>query len=470
MASRTATAAATLAACAVAALVVSVAIPRRRNADPARADGADPRPGAARPVRSPGPGGVLPAEPLPDLPCLRGGVERIGAHFRVVSLATSPECADLALDAAESVWPLCREWFGAPESVAEKPTVWVHARLDSYLETERALTGGRLAENRAFAHVATRTAHVLLQAEFPDSLRGRLGLFEPTRRLIAHEAVHLARFCTSPTAPRHPLWLADGLALAISDEACRRAGVSGPFETGAVTSTRIADAQRLLREGAFPSLAGIIAGETGGLAPQSRYAARHLAARFLFDGTRAAALRAFLRERFAEEDDAGWAVRFAAGLEGLRTVAEAAAAESEFPRWIARFRPRWSDPNLSLDVRGDGNWVQWGGAEGRTAWRLDTVRVVAASGEVELHGRSDAWCALEIGLADGNRASVPFLSDAGERHRFDVEVDGPELVVRRDGEEIDRLRIHARATSFGVTAGPGSLAIWTSVDVVESAR
>ncbi|MCG3134835.1 MAG: hypothetical protein HMLKMBBP_02237 [Planctomycetes bacterium] len=451
---------------AVLAMIVTAAVPAVRS----------PAPRDAPPQTLPdlvaapeGPWLPPPAAPLPDLPSLRGGTERVGAHFRVVSLPGGADCSAEALAAAESVWPLCRAWFGAPDSVREKPTVWIHWSEASYHEVERALTGGRLARNLAFAHLATRSAHVVLQARIPDEARSAIGLHEVTRRLVAHESVHLARYVTSPNAGKHPQWLADGLALCISDEACRAAGWSVAFAECAVTSTRIAAAQKEARAGELPDFTELLSGETADLGFQSRYGARHLAARMLFDGRTGETVRAYLRARFAEPDGPHWRALFDAGLSDLLTVRTLAAAHSEFPRWVLRFEPRWDDPGLSLDTGRAGRWIQWAGAAGRTAWRIHPARIVTVAGEAEF--LSGAECALRFGSPGRPVVTVPLRRPAGAATtRFRVTLDGSRLRATVDGAQTVDVPFDGPASAVGLTAPPECLLAWNGVEFSASAR
>jgi len=307
---------------------------------------------------------------------------REGRWFRVVCHFEHARAADDALAAVEAAGPVAADLYGLHVPTKEnRLEVHLYRTIADYEAVEERLTGGRFKRNLAFAHYATRSAHVALQPPVSDAVLDRLGLPLLTQNLLAHEAAHTLRYRWMPAYGDHPMWLVDGAAIHVALQAEIARGRIASVEGNPLSATDIGHGRRLLDEGRLPPATRILEDGTDGLSFYERYAVRWLLFRYLATGPHAEAFAKVMRQVPDMRGGDGFRERLRARV--LRAAGGAAALDAEFVAWTRALAPAWEEIFRSLDANGE----TWGQAAfpgtNAIAWRT----APAPEGGYDLTGR-----------------------------------------------------------------------------------
>lgn len=275
------------------------------------------------------------------------------------------EAADAALD--DAVGMLAGR--DVPDAVL---AVHLYRDLEDYLAASAELVAGAFDRNLAFAHKESLSAHVLLQPPPSPAALEAFGLPWLTRRLIAHETVHIARYALLPNHSSHPAWFADGFAQTIATYAVDE-GV--PIEELPYVATKMSQVQQALEEQTLPTVEEILLGQDQDRPFYIRYAIRWAFVEFLRHG------------RYAKHFDdvvdivrrTGGGPRFAERIAEpiLRELPRnGRKADEDFHAWIRALRPAWEEDTRSLWPHEGGlaqlAFPEDGGAHA-SAWRSETL-------------------------------------------------------------------------------------------------
>lgn len=271
-----------------------------------------------------------------------------GAHFRVILHFAANGLEQEALRQVEAAWKLGAELYGLPTTRLKEP-LEVHLYRDAadYEAAERKLTGGRFRRNLAFAHHATRSAHVALQPYVSRETLAAVGLPYLTRSLLLHEAAHLIRYHAMANYRSHPHWLADGAAMWLKHRVLTRTGAGSGEDAEPLSATDVVRVQRLLEGGGLPPVAGILADDIDGLPFYSRYATRWLFFRYLREN-HARQLTSFLGEARRLRQGPAFTRQLTALLEGELGARRFAALDAGFRHYLRSLEPQWEEVLRSL--------------------------------------------------------------------------------------------------------------------------
>lgn len=288
------------------------------------------------------------------------GSRSVGEHFSVQLDWEAPELAEQALEAVEALWPAATELYGLKDWEREVPLeVFLYGTDEAYARADQELTGGNFAQNGAFAHFATRTAHVRLAPRVHPEVLARFGLPAMTRRLLAHEAAHLVRYETYDNHASHPDWFVHGAASLLDQAAMEALGRSDPEDPWEQKRwTRI---QELLAGGRLPDLKSVLSGE--GLANLSfyeRYSVCEAAFAHVAGHRRAPKLWVELRRLGGGVDFAGQVVD---QIENVLGKSYFKQAEKAWRKDLAKLEPAWEEALRHLAPLpekefGEGAWLQ----------------------------------------------------------------------------------------------------------------
>lgn len=380
-----------------------------------------------------------------------------GEHYEVVCDFNHPAVARRALEAVEATWPMATALYGAaPGELATPLVVHLYRNPKAYAEAEDKLTRGRFRRNLAFAHYASRTAHVAVQPLLTDEALDRVGLTFQTLRLLIHEAAHLARYRTIPNHRSHPGWFADGNATWIEEQVLTELGELAGIEEDPSFCAKITLAQKLVARHAMPSVAEILHGDTKSLTFHESYAVRWLLFRLLMGGEYEPALRHTI-ERMAEfGEGAKVADRCTAAIRRGIGAQEFAGLDRLLVRYIAQLSPQWEEVHRTLDTSGEA-WVQAAfESSDAVAWRTEPLdgRSFALSGAVTVLGDGSNQLNLLLDRRETGFLAVSFAAGQGvtvSRYRAGDEQWDTLREVRLPALQTDR-RIPF-LVSYSTTAG-----------------
>lgn len=259
-----------------------------------------------------------------------------------------------AVDAAENAWALAEALFSTGEDpLREAGTIHLYATTEHFRAVDRAIARGRFRDQLAFTSHQLRQAHIAVQPELSEAALARVGLPYQTRRLIAHEAIHLAQSALLPELAL-PQAIREGAATWGEREVARALDwIDDPSEDpwSAMHQWLVA---RLLREGRLPTAQQIFDDRLEDLSTVERYAVWGLFFETLVGEVEAASRGVF---------------RHALGFDR----AALAALDQRFRAKVAALAPAWIEARRTLDT-GRQPWVQAGfGREGARAWRNETI-------------------------------------------------------------------------------------------------
>lgn len=297
---------------------------------------------------------------------------REGRWFRVVCHFDHERVADEALAAVEAIGPIARGLYGLREpGEEERLAVHLYRTIADYEAVDQELTGGRFQRNLAFAHHASKSAHVAVQPPVSEEVLDELGLPYLTGNLLAHEAAHLLRYRAMPSFRSHPMWVVDGAAIRLALQGELARGRIPGIESNPLSATEIGHGRRLLDGGSLPSVADLFHDRTDGLTFYERYACRWLFFEFLASGPYAEGFAKALKKLRQMGGGADFADRLEKRVVGATAPVE--ALEAAFHAWLGGLEPAWREVYRSLDLR-DGAWVQTAfSTTNAIAWRTDPV-------------------------------------------------------------------------------------------------
>lgn len=200
---------------------------------------------------------------------------------------------------------------GAGQGAGRDPRLRVrlYASPAAFLRADRRLASGRFADQRAFSHERSRSAHILAEGA-PDPYRWqRFGPGFQGERLAVHEAAHLASYALA-VDPRWPSWVSEGIASHAEE---RWAGSRSRVQEGRADEpwlhTQRYTRQRLLQNGDLPGIDAVLRGELGDLSLGTRYAVWGGWMGVLLDPPFRDVTRTFLAELAEPPPAGGWSRR-----------------------------------------------------------------------------------------------------------------------------------------------------------------
>src|SRR5262245_13626458 len=424
--------------------------------------------------------------------------EKTGPHFRVVNHVPIEALADDALVAAEAVWPLALEALGRKEKELESPlTTHLYPDQKSYEEGEAQLTKGALKGNLVFSHLASKSAHVLLQPSCSDEGLRAYAMRTLPRYLVAPEATHPDAYAFLPNALDHPDWFAEGAATYAGFQALEKLGQTRKQIEEPLSATSLQLCREMVAKGTLPTANGILSSEVGTLEFQQRYAVDHEFYAFL---------RAQAPKDLARAVDAiastgggeGYRKALAAALDKIWSEKELEKLSDRFEAFLQQEKPRWKQEFRSLETRGEGYIQRAFPEKNAVAFRVDSsIDKLPASVSGTLHiwpgssmqmnfllGRSEGGF-LSVALTAGQGVTV-FRYDHGQPEPwtnlafgeskdllpgvdvpFRIELGKNELVVYVAEKEIARAALGGRSPigPWGLGAQAGATGEWKDIQV-----
>jgi hypothetical protein len=253
-------------------------------------------------------------------------------------------------------------WFGvtsppSPPRLGREPLLRIrlYASPAAFLRADRRLASGRFADQRAFSHERSRSAHILAEGA-PDPHRWqRFGPGFQGERLVVHEAAHLATYALAVDA-RWPSWVSEGVASQAEERwAASRSRVPEGRPGEPWLHTLRHTRQRLLGSGALPGIEAVLREDLANLPLGARYAVWGGWMGVLLDPPFRDRTQAFLAQLAGPPPPGGWsrgevALRF----EGIFDE----AARSELDR---AFRARVAgEPVEWIELRRSAGWTREG--------------------------------------------------------------------------------------------------------------
>jgi hypothetical protein len=361
-----------------------------------------------------------------------------------------------------------------PGAPADPPTIHIYGSLRGYELTEREVAGGRFRFSAGFSDRVSRRAYLMVPDDLRPELLERTGLPDQYRRIIAHEAAHLAAYVLGEGA-HWPLWLAEGLSGWVERMVVTSHHPGPVQEVNPWAGTRLWRVQHLLEQDSLPPVGEILAGTHGGLPVGDAYALWIELFHFLnesdwgegFQETiRALARRPILEEEALYQVLQAVEARFGpVDVEGM-DAAFRAHLRSLTPGWIEVFRaldPLPDDPD---------RWIQYSLVDlavGPMAWRADATgdrRGFLLTGTVEPLG-SDPW---EIRWVLDRTGDDPLMLSVDSRgevtlREFAYETaDAPSHLLRR---RLRRDLPSNRPVTFSVGVRPGVVQLRLEEDLLE---
>lgn len=340
-----------------------------------------------------------------------------GAHFRVTAHFEDDKIAAEALAAAESVWSWTVDLFGAPEIDDAKPLeVHLYRTFADYEAAEEPLTHGAYKRNLAFTSDETGAAYIALQPDVSDSVLERIGLPLLTRQLIAHEAVHVIVGRAWPNHATLPLWLKEGSATWICEQAMKKQGWIQSAMDDPMHAARAVRVKRLEAEKKLPSLSAVFGDLLGELEFNDRYSVWDATFAYLSQKKQAGALTRIL----AGARQMGGGATHAASVADLARAelskgGDLAARDREWNAFVRALAPRWDEVLRSLDTHGD-TFVQVAfTASNAICWRAEDVGATRyeISGELEIFPGSAHQQNLLLARTPNGFVQVAFTADYG---------------------------------------------------------
>ena len=417
-----------------------------------------------------------------------------GPRFEVVCHFDDAAAARAALTAAEATWPIASRLYGGrPDAPAERPVIHLYRDPASYIAAEAALTQGRFKRNLAFAHYASRTAHVAVQPRLSDDALARTGLTFQTLRLVIHEAAHLVRYLAFDNYRSHPDWFADGNASWLEEVVLRELGELPELEDAPSFCAKIRSTQRQLDDRSLPSVAELLDDGTGALTFHETYAVRWMLFRFLMAAPQRPAMRRVIDQLETFGADRMTGSRVAAALRHELGEAALATIDRRFAQHVAALSPRWQETARALDTSGEvwthaafdqHDAIAWRtGAIGERPFLLSGGVTVLADGPARLgllleqpgagvvrvtFAAAERALTVDRVAAAGGRPdllrqiSLPALR-TGRRTQFTARYStGDALTISVDGRPALTLELPI-AGRWGLSAVAGSTGLWHQV-------
>lgn len=271
-----------------------------------------------------------------------------GPHFRVILHFETNGLESGVLRQVEDAWKLGAELYGLPSTRPnELMEVHLYRNAADYEAAEQKLTGGAFRRNLAFAHHATRSAHVALQPYVSKETLAAVGLPYLTRSLLLHEATHLLRYHALSNYRSHPHWLADGAAMWLKHRVLTTSGAGCGEDAEPLSATAVVRIRRLLDAGSLPSVSRILADDIDDLPFYARYATRWLFFRYLQENHAQQIARVLRQARRLAEGPAFNRQLTALLCEELGKERFAALDEA-FRHYLRSLEPQWEEVLRSL--------------------------------------------------------------------------------------------------------------------------
>jgi hypothetical protein len=277
--------------------------------------------------------------------------------FRVHVHIPSDDVAEQVRETVLKTWEVASDLYGA-ELSSKKLDVNLYRDKEGYLAVEEKLTKGRFKRNQAFAHFATKSAHVALQPFLTDAGLEDVGLPTLTAQLLAHETAHIIRYDHLDHSFRnHPTWFYHGMASWIDRKVVTELGLASDQLNDPKTGASIRNAKKLLADGKYPSVQAILDDEVEGLKFQENYDVYWIFVSSLFEN-HPKKMREFVRDSRRLGGGQGFAKRMADLL--LETLeVDTDQLDQEVRDYLNSLCPVWVDEYRSLETAGD-EWIQIG--------------------------------------------------------------------------------------------------------------
>jgi hypothetical protein len=309
-----------------------------------------------------------------------------GRFFDVHAHFARKPLADQALAAAEATWAAAVKQLGASKSKpSNRFAIHLYRTPADYEAVDQELNQGAFKDAWSFAHLDTKSAHIVVQPITADSVLDRVGLPPLTRRLVVYEAAKFAVQASLDNFRAHPAWFAEGLAAWVLDGAMveaklRESAAADPFD-----ATRFVWVQKLAAGGKLPKVERLLSDPTlEGVEAWYHWPLQ----RTLFS---------FLVERHPREMQA--LIKAAKALPGSDSFTAKLNAEvkkrlgkawsdvdARYAAWVKELKPAWEEPFRSLDAVREP-WLQIAFEDtDALAWRTEPVgtKTYAWTGTVEL--------------------------------------------------------------------------------------
>lgn len=341
---------------------------------------------------------------------------KTGKYFLVVCHFENDRIATAALKTAEMVWPVATELFGTADGAPDKPAeIHLFRSVEEYEKVDAELAGGAFRRNLAFSSWNTKAAYIVVQPDCSDATLKQVGLPQPTRRLIAHEATHLIRYATMENHRSHPHWIADGAATWVEEHVMAKGRWSRGEEDDPDASSKIVRTVALLEKGALPSVADILRDRIDDTPWLTRYSVRWLFLRFLEHSVEREKFRSILAKARQLGGGSGYNTQLIAfievtlGQEGMMSI------DGRFAKYLRSLRPRWEEVYRSLETAGD-HWTQIAFPDKNAiAWRTEPVGEDAYTlrGAFRVLPGKKQQLNLLLGRNDDGFVSIAFVAGHG---------------------------------------------------------
>ncbi len=299
--------------------------------------------------------------PAPNAPTAQtkpADATKRGAPVKIVCDVAEPRIVTKAAAVADAAWKETCALFGTDPKPAGGPReIQLHATIAEYEAVCDKLLGGKFKRNLAVTTEKSPSVHVVLQPTIRGDAQKALAPTWATLILVAHETTHLARYCTLANYRDHPGWLKDGAATWIEAKVVAAQGAFKSPEQWPIYAQAEVGVQRLLKDAHLPSVEDLLRDRTDALDFESRYDVRWLFFRYLIEGERSKAFRAFLLGLNQIGGGPGFTADAEAQLKTRLGVTDWKVVDAGFRKWIANLKPEWFQFFVSLEPIGD-DWTQ----------------------------------------------------------------------------------------------------------------
>jgi len=419
---------------------------------------------------------------------------RTGAHFRITCHFASDSCAEEALAAAESAWPLTLAVLGVDPRPVDSPLdIHLYRNPAEYAAVNAKLVGGVMSGYEGFCDRKTHSAHVRVLPDYDDVLWNRVGAPRDFVQAAAHEASHLTMDACFVNGVHAPEWLSEGVALHVEGQVAAVRGWRAADVPDVRESNRMAACLRLRKDGRLPGAWEIFHGRLARFGIDDRYAI-HWAffellhrrehweiTQKLFADMRGMPAQDDFYQQLSALAEATW------GRKGLDEL------NDSLKKYVDTFRPTWETQG-NLDVSG-GRWIEWTNIDSPAwAWRVAEIgrRIERMTGSFEIPAGSMREVSIDLGRSEAGFVAVIFNSTDGVRiseyktadkswhdvsgslsgqpivdakSEFEIHVVGDSIHVALAGKEVASATLAGRDLSgpWGVGVHAGTTAIWTGV-------
>ncbi len=418
-----------------------------------------------------------------------------GKVFEVTSHGSAAS-AKLALSIAESTVAPAQKVFGRPRK-KRKDRLKLHVFPSTTGFTQAVAKLPETVDSAnlvSYASPKLAAAYVTVHPQSSVQALEELILPGPTARRVAHEAVRIYCYANLANHAALPVWLIEGAASTIAQDtlSARRMGLKDlcqdPF-----TATQIGVVIGLSKAGKLPTVGSVLGGRVNELSPSEQDAVHAVLFRYLWDGKHKSGFKRILKKAGtlqASPDLTRKLTRYAG------TTLKVERVDTDFKAWLTDMSPTWIEviPTL-FSYKGDWvaaayknlNSVAWQRqAIGRKSWSLQGSFTIYDGPEKQLNlllGRGPTGF-LSIAL-DADFGATAFRFDSltskwseivsrelegikvAQSHAFVLSINGPNLVLSIDGEEVLSTAVEGVDLSgaWGLGAQAGSTGVWQKIVV-----